>query len=72
MVTYYTAISPDNDVITLACASLEHALTLATIDLNRDYTPVLIRCGRRRLDILRIVQAIDARRRALRQRNTLI
>jgi hypothetical protein len=63
----YTAISPGNDVIVLTCASLDHALALAMIDLHRGYTPMLIRSGRRRLDIEAILRAIDVRRRALRQ-----
>jgi hypothetical protein len=51
VVVYYTAISPDNDVVTLACRSLDHALAIATIDLHRGYVPARI---------------IDSRRQALR------
>ena len=68
MVVYYTAITPDNDVVTLACRSLDHALALAMIDLNRGYVPARIIAGRRRLNIKRIIQAIEARRRVLRHR----
>jgi hypothetical protein len=66
MVTYYTAITPDNDIVTLACRSLDHALALATIDLHRGYVPARIIDGPRRLNIEHILQAIDERRWALR------